>query len=223
MHNHKNAVRCHGLLGSNLLFRFAGAAFSLAVILASTTALAQPAERSGKEVVDGTCAACHASGANGAPKIGDRAAWKKLASKGLTGLTAVVLKGIRQMPPHGANMSLSDTEIKRAVTYMVNQSGGHWVEPTSKQKPAARRTGEQIVKMRCAKCHETGKGGAPKIGDRDAWIPRMKDGLDATVRSAINGHGAMQARGGMPDLTDAEMKDAVTYMINKGRVPEQGK
>jgi len=51
----------------------------------------------------------------------------------------------------------------------------------------------------------------------------MKDGLDATVRSAINGHGGMQARGGMPDLTDAEMKDAITYMINKGRVPEKSK
>jgi cytochrome c5 len=127
------------------------------------------------------------------------------------------------MPPHGGNMKLTDTEIKRAVTYMVNQSGGHWVEPVSKQKPVAKRTGEQIVKMRCSKCHETGKGGAPKIGDRDAWIPRMKDGLDATVRSAINGHGAMQARGGMPDLTDAEMKEAVIYMINKGRVPEQPK
>jgi cytochrome c5 len=77
--------------------------------------------------------------------------------------------------------------------------------------------------MRCHKCHETGKNGAPKIGDRDAWIPRLKDGLDATVRSAINGHGGMPARGGMPNLTDAEMKDAITYMINKGRVPEGGK
>ena len=223
MYNHKIPAQCHGSITLHKSLRFVGTVLSLAMTMAWTPALAQQAERSGKEVVEGTCAGCHATGANGAPKIGDRAAWKKLASQGLSGLTAVVLKGIRQMPPHGANMTLSDTEIKRAVAYMVNQSGGHWVEPTSKQKPATKRTGEQIVKMRCAKCHETGKGGAPKIGDRDAWIPRMKDGLDATVRSAINGHGAMQARGGMPDLTDAEMKDAVTYMINKGRVPEQGK
>ena len=223
MYNQKIATERHGSPMPHASFRLARAALALSVVFAAVPAFGQQAERSGKEVVEGTCATCHASGANGAPKIGDRAAWKKLSSQGLSGLTAVVLKGIRQMPPHGANMTLSDTEIKRAVTYMVNQSGGHWVEPTSKQKPAAKRTGEQIVKMRCAKCHETGKGGAPKIGDRDAWIPRMKDGLDATVRSAINGHGAMQARGGMPDLTDAEMKDAVTYMINKGRVPEQGK
>ena len=97
--------------------------------------------------------------------------------------------------------------------------GGKWVEPVSKKQPAAARTGEQIVKMRCSKCHETGKGGAPKIGDQQAWIPRLKDGLDATVRSAINGHGGMPARAGMPDLTDAELKDAITYMINKGHGP----
>lgn len=199
----------------------AGLAFATSI--ASIHAFAQNSERSGKAVVDGTCAACHAMGANGAPKIGDQAAWSKLASQGLTGLTKVVLKGIRQMPPHGANMQLTDTEIKRAVTYMVNQSGGHWVEPISKQKPPAERTGAQIVQAQCRKCHETGKGGAPKIGDRDAWIPRVKDGFDAVVRSAINGHGAMPARGGMANLTDAEMKNSITYMMNKGHVPEKSK
>ena len=212
-------------------FRVIGAArrrtigLGLAIIasIASIHAFAQNAERSGKEVVDGTCAACHATGANGAPKIGDQAAWSKLTSQGLAGLTKVVLKGIRQMPPHGANMKLTDTEIKRAVTYMVNQSGGKWIEPTSRQKPPAARTGKQIVEAQCSKCHQTGKGGAPKIGDRDAWIPRVKDGFDAVVRSAINGHGAMPARGGMANLTDAEMKNAITYMMNKGHVPEKGK
>jgi cytochrome c5 len=199
-------------------------AMGLALALsASISVWAQTDERSGKEVVDGTCGNCHATGANGAPKIGDHAAWSKLVSQGLSGLTRVALSGIRKMPPHGGNMKLTDTEIKRAVTYMVNQSGGHWIEPTSKKKAPTKRTGEQIVKMRCFKCHETGKGGAPKIGDRDAWIPRLKDGLDATVRSAINGHGGMPARGGMPDVSDAELKDAITYMINKGRVPEGAK
>ena len=201
----------------------AGLALALLLTFASISAFAQKEERSGKAVVDETCAGCHATGKEGAPKIGDRAAWKKRAAGGLTGLTKSALKGIRQMPPHGGNMQLSDTEIKRAVAYMVNQSGGHWIEPTSKKKTAAKRTGEGIVQMRCAKCPETGKGGAPKIGDRDAWIPRVKDGLDATVRSAINGHGGMPARGGMPNLSDAEMKDAIVYMMNKGRTPESAK
>ena len=76
------------------------------------------------------------------------------------------------------------------------------------------RSGEQIVKGKCINCHGTGVGGAPRIDDRAAWAPRMKQGLDATVRSAIRGHGAMPARGGMADLTDSELRAAIIYMFN---------
>ena len=193
------------------------ALLALALIIAPTTALsAQGAERSGKEVVADSCVVCHGSGANGAPKIGDNKAWAKRASQGLSSLTASALKGIRQMPPHGGNANLTDTEIERAITYMVNQSGGHWIEPVSRTAKTPERTGEQIVQARCARCHRTGEGGAPKIGDREAWIPRVKQGLDVVVRSAINGHGAMPARGGQADLTDSEMRSAVVYMFNAG-------
>ena len=222
------AVSCRGSTGvappQRMIIGFGFAfAFAFAMAIASIHAFAQNGERSGKAVVAATCAKCHAAGANGAPKIGDKAAWSKLESQGLTSLTNVALKGIRKMPPHGANMKLTDTEIKRAVTYMVNQSGGNWTEPASKQKAPAKRSGKQIVEARCATCHQTGKGGAPRIGDREAWIPRVKEGFDPVVRSAINGHGGMPARGGMANLTDAEMKEAVTYMMNKGHVAEKGK
>ncbi len=197
------------------------AMLALAMSLATKDAVAQGGERSGKEVVEAACASCHAAGAQGAPRIGDQQAWSKRAAKGLSGLTQNALKGIRQMPPHGANFKLTDLDIKRAIAYMVNQSGGKWQEPTSRTKAPVERTGQQVVQARCRNCHETGKGGAPKIGDRDAWIPRLKDGLDPLVRSAINGHGGMPARGGMANLTDAEMRNAITYMFNKGRVPEK--
>jgi cytochrome c5 len=75
------------------------------------------------------------------------------------------------------------------------------------------RSGAQVVAAQCVKCHETGLHGAPKIDDRVAWTPRMKYGVDATVRSAIKGHGAMPARGGMADLTDAELRAAILYMF----------
>ena len=202
--------------------RASAALLGAALVMGVLQHNAQAAERSGKEIVEATCANCHATGEKNAPKIGDKAAWSKLAEQSLSSLTTVALKGIRNMPPHGANMKLTDTEIKRAVTYMVNQSGGKWVEPTSKTAPPAERTGEQVVKLRCGECHETGLHGAPKIGDADAWIPRVKNGLDPVVRSAINGHGGMPARGGMASLTDAEMRNAVIYMMNKGRVAEKG-
>jgi cytochrome c5 len=75
------------------------------------------------------------------------------------------------------------------------------------------RSGAEIVSAQCIKCHEAGLHGAPKIDDRAAWIPRMKYGVDATVRSAINGHGAMPARGGMANLTDTELRAAILYMF----------
>lgn len=192
---------------------------ALAALMAPQAASAQGSERSGKQVVEAACASCHATGEKGAPKIGNKQAWSKLSERGLSSLTAAALMGIRQMPPHGANMKLTDTEIERGITYMVNQSGGNWVEPISSAGKPVRRTGEQIVNAQCIKCHEKGTGGAPKIGDRDAWIPRLKNGLDPLVLSAVNGHGGMPPRGGAANLSDAELKDAITYMFNKGRVP----
>jgi len=190
------------------------AALALGLMLPWHAASAQGADRSGKEVVDSVCAGCHRAGANGAPKIGDQKAWSKRASQGLTSLTESALKGIRRMPAHGGNPGLSDLEIGRAVAYMVNQSGGHWVEPASAKDLAAERGGEQVVKAQCAKCHQAGLHGAPKIGDRDAWLPRMKLGLDYLVRSAIRGHGGMPPRGGQANLTDSELRGAILYMFN---------
>jgi cytochrome c5 len=189
-----------------------------------TLAVAPPrqADRSGKEVVEAVCSKCHASGANGAPKIGDRNAWAKLAAESLSRLTDVALKGIRQMPPHGGNPDLSDTEITRGIAYMVNQSGGNWIEPVSKTVAVADRSGEQIVQAQCSKCHQTGVGGAPKMGDRDAWTARATRGLEPVFRSAIKGHGGMPARGGMAELTDAEVRNAVMYMFNFGRANAAG-
>lgn len=178
-------------------------------------------ERSGKQVVDQVCARCHRAGVDGAPKIGDKEAWAKRSSRGLSSLTKSAINGIRKMPPHGGHPELSDIEIKRAVTYMVNRSGGHWVEPVG-TKPAAERSGQAIVKAQCAKCHASGKGGAPKLGDRAAWSERVKPGVDALVRSAINGHGGMPARGGMANLTDVEIRNAVNYMVTTSIAPRKG-
>ncbi len=186
------------------------------VLAAAQAASAEERERGGKEVVEAVCAVCHRTGVNGAPKIGDRNAWAKLTSKGLTGLTGVALKGIRKMPPHGGNPDLTDTEIERAITYMVNQSGGRWIEPTSKLASAVQRSGEEVVQAYCTKCHQTGEEGAPKIGDRAAWIPRLKQGFEILVGSAIQGHGPMPARGDVANLTDSEIRAAIAYMINGG-------
>ena len=81
---------------------------------------------------------------------------------------------------------------------------------------APERSGDEIVRAQCANCHEAGKGGAPRIGDRSAWIARARQGLDPLVQSAIRGHGNMPARGGLADLTDRELRSAVIAMLNSG-------
>ena len=83
----------------------------------------------------------------------------------------------------------------------------------------AQRSGEYVVSAQCVKCHRSGVAGAPKIGDREAWSARVKPGVDALVRSAIRGHGGMPARGGMADLTDPEIRDAVIYMVTRSIAP----
>lgn len=92
-------------------------------------------EKTGQQVVEVVCAACHATGVLKAPKIGDAAAWKPLIGEGFERLTETAIKGIRAMPPRGGNPDLSDTEVARAVAYMANQSGGNFKEPAA--KPAA--------------------------------------------------------------------------------------
>jgi cytochrome c5 len=197
--------------------KLCGVVAAAIVALATTGAAnAQTTERTGKQVVDSLCISCHGSGASGAPKIGDKKAWADRAAKGLSGLSKNALAGIRQMPAHGGNMKLTDIEVERAITYMVNQSGGHWTEPVSRTAATAPRSGKEIVEAQCVKCHGKGVGGAPKIGDRAAWTPRLQQGLDTVVASAIHGHGAMPPRGGMADLTDAEIRSAIVYMFNVG-------
>ena len=76
----------------------------------------------GGKVYQTACAMCHGTGLAGAPKFGDKAAWKARIGQGLTTLHEHAIKGIRTMPAKGANPSLSDAEVSAAVDYMVNQS-----------------------------------------------------------------------------------------------------
>jgi len=96
------------------------------------------APKSGEEVVKSACAVCHETGAAGAPKIGDKAAWAKLLKAGLGELAKSAIAGVRAMPPRGGNPELSDLEVARAIVYMGNLSGGKLKEP-AEAAPAAKQ------------------------------------------------------------------------------------
>ena len=96
------------------------------------------APRAGEEIVKTVCAVCHATGAAGAPKIGDKAAWAPHIKEGLNHLLQSAIKGVKAMPPRGGGADLSDLELARAIVFMVNQSGGKMKEPAeAAAKPAA--------------------------------------------------------------------------------------
>ncbi|MGP1683156.1 MAG: c-type cytochrome, partial [Giesbergeria sp.] len=71
--------------------------------------------------------------------------------------------------------------------------------------------GEALYKQACQVCHAAGIAGAPKFGDRAAWAPRLATGMEALYHSAVNGKGAMPARGGS-SASDADIHAAVDYM-----------
>ena len=80
---------------------------------------------------------------------------------------------------------------------------------------ASTRTGEQIVKSVCATCHQAGVANAPKTGNRGDWAPRIKQGLNTMLATALNGKGAMPPKGGDASLTDEEVTRAVVFMANQ--------
>ena len=84
--------------------------------------------KSGEEIVQGVCSACHATGAVGAPKIGDNAAWAPRLKLGLDGLLKSALAGKNAMPPKGG-ADVTENELARAIVFMANKSGAAFKEP----------------------------------------------------------------------------------------------
>ncbi|WP_028500332.1 c-type cytochrome [Microvirgula aerodenitrificans] len=79
--------------------------------------------------------------------------------------------------------------------------------------------GEAVFKKTCAMCHQTGAAGAPKLGDKADWGPRLAQGKDTLYKHALEGFngnkGAMPAKGGNPSLSDDDVKAAVDFMAGK--------
>jgi len=81
--------------------------------------------------------------------------------------------------------------------------------------PQAGMTGEQVYQDVCKTCHEAGLVGAPKLGDKTAWAPRIKRGINALYASAIDGKNQMPPKGGNRNLADIDVQRGVVYMANR--------
>ncbi len=96
------------------------------------------------------------------------------------------------------------------------------VETAVEPEPVATvMSGPQVYNNACIACHGNGVGGAPIVGDADAWAPRIAQGTATLYDHAINGFtgsaGFMPARGARVDLSDGEINNAVDYMVGESR------
>ena len=101
------------------------------------------------------------------------------------------------------------SDAEKSVALRIQKVGS--VEVRDANRPL--KSGEEVYKAQCAACHNIGAAGAPKFADVAAWGPRIKQGLETLVTSALKGKNAMGAQGG-GDFNDTEIARAVVYMAN---------
>ena len=101
----------------------------------------------------------------------------------------------------------------KAQAQAPSTSGGA-AATTTAAPAAAKPDGKKVYDATCTACHTPGVAGAPKLGDKAAWAPRLKEGMDAVYAIALKGKGAMPAKGGNASLSDAEVRAAVDYMVS---------
>lgn len=109
--------------------------------------------------------------------------------------------------------SVPSTTSDLAKAQRLQKVGSVTLKTVQKDRPLA--TGEEVYKAQCAACHAAGISGAPIFGNADAWGPRLGQGFEALVQSALHGKGAMSAQSG-GQFTDFEISRAVAYVANAG-------
>ena len=122
-------------------------------------------------------------------------------------LVTQLVTGVRQ------GSSESEKEILSRIKAVGNVVIG---EPSAAKGNLA---GDAVYGQVCKTCHDAGLAGAPKIGDKSAWGPRVAQGQLTVTQHAVNGFqgktGVMPPKGGNADLTDTEVGRAVVYMANQ--------
>lgn len=93
--------------------------------------------------------------------------------------------------------------------------------PAAEPVAAEPSPGEKVYQGTCVMCHGSPAVGAPVLGNKDDWAPRVAQGKDVLYKHALEGFtgekGAMPAHGGNPSLDETAIKAAVDYMVSKAQ------
>ncbi len=130
------------------------------------------------------------------------------------------LLAIAPLAAAGSDKPATDPMVQAAIEESIKPVGQVNVGSVPAPAPAAETAavdGESVFKGTCSACHATGAAGAPKVGDKAAWAPRIKQGIDTLLKHATGGYKAMPPRGGNASLSDEAVKAAIKYMVSKSQ------
>ena len=107
--------------------------------------------------------------------------------------------------------------MKTVAAAVLGIAGLAFAGAAAAQAKGAPAKGEETYNKACASCHAQGVAGAPKLGDKAAWAPRLKQGMEAMYNVGLKGKPgtAMVAKGGQSQLSDADVKASVDFMVSK--------
>lgn len=123
-----------------------------------------------------------------------------VAYAGLTGSLSVEAITKRLQPMAQVNVEGADAAASQQATAIVGVGGP-----------------KDIYERNCKMCHQTGLAGAPKLGNKADWAPRISLGLDALAKSAWTGIRAMPPKGNCLQCTEADIKATVEFMIESSK------
>ena len=190
-----------------------------------------PTPKSGKEIFETVCTACHSTGVLGAPKYGDKASWEPRIAKGEAVLLQSALNGFNQMPARGGQPNLSDDEIKSTVEYMLaavgvssnaNAETTSASETTGESSPSPKSESGEITnapeKQPEASAAETSSSSATtdETTDESSPSPQPEETTNASEekQSALPGTSLLASSSGAPKST---------VPISTGEIPPKKK
>ena len=161
-----------------------------AVLLAlAVSGAVHGAEPNGKAIYDSTCAACHGTGAAGAPKLGDASAWAPRIKTGTAALYASAINGKGIMPARGGNPKLSDTDIRAVVNYMISKvdAKAAAAAPAAEKAKAAAPVAEKAAAAAPAPAPAVAAAPAPAGSSVNTFTRLMRPASQRNLPQATDG------------------------------------